>query len=84
MQEGKTSSYAHTLAVPRTRGVPAVSDTLSTPTAALCLPDGENCTLYVLGEGWFLGEGAWGWLLSAGELVFSKRHEELQPVSDDL
>lgn len=45
MQEGKTSSYAHRLPVPRTRDVAAVPDTPSTPTAALCLPDGENHTL---------------------------------------
>lgn len=67
MQEGKTSSYAHTLAVPRTRGVPAVFDTLSTPTAALCLPDGENRTLIRAGRrlvSWGRGLGlaalSWG------------------------
>lgn len=31
MQEGKTSSYTHRLPVPRTRGVPALPNTPSTP-----------------------------------------------------
>lgn len=50
MQEGKTSSYTLRLPVPRTRGGPAVPDAPSTPTAALCLPDGENLTLICTGQ----------------------------------
>lgn len=68
MQEGKTLSYTHRLPVPRTRRVPAVRDTPSTPPAALCLPDGENRTLIhagwrlISGEGtcWELAALSWG------------------------